>query len=72
MDIRKFIEEEKESIEGFIREYEVLNFLKNMKNDKSFGVDCFIFDFFFWFDLKYCVIRVIYKLYEIGELLFIF
>lgn len=43
-----------------------------MKNDKSLGADRFTSDFFliifFWPDLKYFVIRAIYKSYETGEL----
>lgn len=48
------------------------NFLKYMKNDKSLGADRFTSDFFFWPDLKYFVIRAIYKSYETGELSLIF
>lgn len=43
-----------------------------MKNDKSLGADRFTSDFFFWPDLKYFVIRAIYKSYETGELSLIF
>lgn len=46
LDIRKLTEEEKESIEGPIMEHEALNFLKNMKNDKSPGADGFTAEFF--------------------------
>ena len=70
LDIIKLTLEEKESIEGPIKENEAQIFLKNMKNDKSPGADGFTAEFFkfFWIDLKSFIIRAINTAYETGEM----
>lgn len=57
----KFNREELNIFEGFLIDIEILNFFKKMKNEKSFGFDGFISEFFkfFWRDLGIFIIRVI-------------
>ena len=49
--------EESEKLEGDIKIDELSNALKNMKNEKSPGLDGFTVEFykFFWVDLKYFI-----------------
>ena len=56
--------DESQKLEGDIKLGELSNSLKNMKNDKSPGLDGFTVDFFlisFWTDLKYFILK--YKIY---------
>ena len=69
-NITKLSDKEKNSIEGKLTLKEVASALKNMKNDKSPGLDGFTSEFFkfFWSKLKYFILRCINYSYEKGEL----
>ena len=69
-NFNKLTDEEALALEGKITYSEVLNFLKNMKNEKSPGSDGFTAEFFkfFWVDLGHFIIRAINHSYFIGEM----
>ena len=56
----KLSDDESQKLEGDIKLSELSNSLKNMKNDKSPGLDRFTVEFFkfFWTDLKYFIIKL--------------
>ena len=62
--------EESEKLEGDIKIDELSNALKNMKNEKSPGLDGFTVEFykFFWVDLKYFILRSLNYGYHTGTL----
>ena len=62
--------EESEKLEGDIKIDELSNALKNMKNEKSPGLDGFTVEFYkvFWVDLKYFILRSLNYGYHTGTL----
>ena len=62
--------DQKNTMEGDLKENEVLFALKNMKNNKSPGSDGYTSEFFkfFWQDLKHFIIRSLNEGYRNGEL----
>ena len=62
--------EESEKLEEDIKIDELSNALKNMKNEKSPGLDGFTVEFykFFWVDLKYFILRSLNFGYHTGTL----
>ena len=61
INFEKLTDEEANKLEGKITYAEALNFLKNMKNEKSPGSDGYTTEFFkfFWVDLGHFVVRSI-------------
>ena len=70
INFNKLSNEEAQSLEGEINYSEALEFLKNMKNDKSPGSDGFTAEFLklFWTDLHCFIIRSINYSYGIIEM----
>ena len=66
----KLSDDESQKLEGDIKLGELSNSLKNMKNDKSPGLDGFTVEFFkfFWTDLKYFILRSLNYGYRTGSL----
>ena len=66
----KLSNDESQKLEGDIKLGELSNSLKNMKNDKSPGLDEFTVEFFkfFWTDLKYFILRSLNYGYRTGSL----
>ena len=66
----KLSNDESQKLEGDIKLGELSNSLKNMKNDKSPGLDGFTVEFFkfFWTDLKYFILRSLNYGYRTGSL----
>ena len=66
----KLSDDESQKLEGDIKLSELSNSLKNMKNDKSPGLDGFTVEFFkfFWTDLKYFILRSLNYGYRTGSL----
>ena len=66
----KLSNEDAEKIEGEIKLNELLDALKNMKNENSPGLDGFTVEFFkiFWTDLKFFILRSINYGYHTGSL----
>ena len=69
-DINKLTDEQKLDLEGELTIKEIGVALKNMKNDKSPGLDGFTSEFFkfFWSKLKYFVLRCLNDSYRKGNL----
>lgn len=69
-DIPKLNEQQKNSLEGLIKEEEVKRCLQNMKNNKSPGSDGFTAEFlkFFWNDIGKYIVKAINYSFNIGEL----
>ena len=66
----KLSNEDAEKLEGEIKLKELSDALKNMKNEKSPGLDGFTVEFFkcFWTDLKFFILRSINYGYHTGSL----
>ena len=66
----KLTNEESEKLEGDIKLDELSKSLKNMKNEKSPGLDGFTVEFykFFWLDLKHFILRSLNYGYRNGSL----
>ena len=67
-NVRKLTENEAEALEGVITAQELSIALKNMKNNKTPGMDGFPCEFFkfFWLKLKFYVLNAINTFYENG------
>ena len=63
-------QQEAEHLEGEIKIEELTKALKNMKNDKSPGLDGFTAEFykFFWIDIGTFVLRSLSYAYRFGKL----
>ena len=70
INFNKLSNEEARALEGEINYSEALQFLKNMKNDKSPGSDGFTAEFLknIWIDLHYFILRSINYSYSIIEM----
>ena len=70
INVNKLSDIEAEGLEGDIKYSEALEFLKNMKHDKSRGSDGFTVEFykFFWIDRSYFIVRSINYSYNINKM----
>ena len=68
--ITKLSEEQQQSCELTVNNQEIKDAMKDMKNDKTPGIDGIPIDFykFFWVDLGHFLIRSIQGAFEVGEL----
>lgn len=68
--LKKLSEEQKQSCEGNITTIEIKNILKDMKHDKTPGIDGIPIEFykFFWNDLGHFLVRSIQSAFATGEL----
>ena len=69
-NVRKLDDNTSKQLEGKLTAEEILYAIKNMKNDKSPGIDGFPVEFFniFWGRIKFVVMRALNEGYEKGEM----